>query len=150
MGGLFDLIGNLFSNVFGFIIIIGIIQWIYRTFINNQRGGRQRGGLQQRGGERRERGNNTLLRPLRSIFNEYDMGSSAVDTEQNIKAVRTSDSDYSSFTERDMYLNVVDENMTYSLGSVEKYENPKELYNVGLITYREFIEMTSNRNRGGN
>lgn len=49
------------------------------------------------------------------------------------------------FTERDMYVNKVEEVMTYSATDGEPYANPKELLDAGLLTMREYREMISRK-----
>jgi hypothetical protein len=134
MSGLFDLIGELFNSFFGFVVIIGLLQWIYRTFIANRN---------------RQGRNDTLLRPTRALVNEYDMGASAIDSAKSILDVSASSRDYNSFTERDMYRTVIEETMTYSYGEKEKYENPKELYDSGIISFKEYMSMISSNPKGG-
>jgi predicted transcriptional regulator len=134
MNALLDLLRSLFSNLFGVIIVISALQFLYRRFFGSQR---------------EERGNDTLLRPVRAMFNEFDMGRSEIDSANSIIDVSTSNRGYNSFSERDMYRNVIEENMTYSYNEKEKYDNPKELYDAGLITYREYLSMLTPRNRGG-
>jgi hypothetical protein len=134
MSGLFDLIQSLFSNLFGIIILVGVLQFVYRTFVAN----RNRPGR-----------NDTLLRPTQAVVNEYDMGASAIDSAQSILDVSASSRDYSSFTERDMYRTVIEENMTYSYGEKEKYENPKELYQSGIISFKEYMSMIATNPKGG-
>ena len=134
MNGLFDLIGELFNSFFGFVVIIGILQFVYRTFIANRN---------------RQGRNDTLLRPTRVVANEYDMGASATDSAQSILDVSASSRDYTSFTERDMYRTAIEENMTYSYGEKEKYANPKELYQSGIISRKEYMSMISSNPKGG-
>jgi hypothetical protein len=134
MSGLFDLIGELFNSFFGFVVIIGVLQWVYRSFIANRN---------------RQGRNDTLLRPTRALTNEYDMGASASDSAKSILDVSTSSRDYNSFTERDMYRTVIEETMTYSYGEKEKYENPKELYESGIISLKEYMSMTASNPKGG-
>jgi hypothetical protein len=134
MSGLFDLIGELFNSFFGFIIVIGLLQWVYRSFIANRN---------------RQGKNDTLLRPTRALANEYDMGASASDSAKSILDISTSSRDYNSFTERDMYRTVIEETMTYSYGEKEKYENPKELYDSGIISLKEYMSMIASNPRGG-
>ena len=134
MSGLFDLIGELFNSFFGFVVIIGVLQWVYRSFIANRN---------------RQGRNDTLLRPTRALTNEYDMGASASDSAKSILDISTSSRDYNSFTERDMYRTVIEETMTYSYGEKEKYENPKELYDSGIISLKEYMSMIASNPRGG-
>lgn len=134
MNGLFDLIESLFSNFFGFIILIGVLQFVYRTFIANR--------------NRQGRSENSL-RPNRTMQNEYDMGASLTDSAKSILDISNSSRDYTSFTERDMYRTVIEENMTYSYGEKEKYANPKELFQSGIISYKEYMSMISSVPRGG-
>jgi hypothetical protein len=134
MSGLFDLIGELFNSFFGFVVIIGVLQWVYRSFIANRN---------------RQGRNDTLLRPTRALTNEYDMGASASDSAKSILDVSTSSRDYNSFTERDMYRTVIEETMTYSYGEKEKYENPKELYESGIISLKEYMSMIASNPKGG-
>jgi hypothetical protein len=134
MSGLFDLIGELFNSFFGFVVIIGVLQWVYRSFIANRN---------------RQGRNDTLLRPTRALTNEYDMGASASDSAKSIIDVSTSSRDYNSFTERDMYRTVIEETMTYSYGEKEKYENPKELYESGIISLKEYMSMIASNPKGG-
>jgi hypothetical protein len=134
MSGLFDLIGELFNSFFGFFVIIGVLQWVYRSFIANRN---------------RQGRNDTLLRPTRALTNEYDMGASASDSAKSILDVSTSSRDYNSFTERDMYRTVIEETMTYSYGEKEKYENPKELYESGIISLKEYMSMIASNPKGG-
>ena len=67
-----------------------------------------------------------------------------------VKEITSSDRGRVAFTEKDMYLTNIEENMTYSDNPSEIYDNPKELYDAGLVTYREYMKMIPNRKRGGN
>ena len=78
------------------------------------------------------------------------MGTRGSTGTSDVREITSSDRGRVAFTEKDMYLNNIEENMTYSDNPTEVYDNPKELYDAGLVTFREYMKMIPNRKRGGN
>jgi len=135
MNNIIELLSELFSNVFGFIVIFAVLQWLYRNFISPRRNGNDE----------------TATFSLSSkTVSKYDMGTRGSTGYSDVKEVTSSDRGRVAFTEKDMYLTNIEENMTYSDNPTEVYDNPKELYDAGLVTFREYMKMIPNRKRGGN
>ena len=78
------------------------------------------------------------------------MGTRGSTGTSDVREITSSDRGRVAFTEKDMYLTNIEENMTYSDNPTEIYDNPKELYNAGLVTLSEYMKMIPNRKRGGN
>lgn len=135
MGNIFDLIRGLFSNIFGFIIIIAGLQWLYRNVINARR---------------EPQDETTMLSMSSRTTSKFDMGTLGSTGRSDVMDISSSERGRIAFTEKDMYQNVIEETMTYSANGGESYDNPKELYEAGLLTFREYIKMVPNRKRGGN
>lgn len=134
MGNIIDLLRGLFSNVFGFVVLFAGLQWLYRNVISPRR---------------ESRGEITTFSMSSKTTSKYDMGTRGSTGTSDLLEISSSGEQRNVFTERDMYQNVVEENMTYSAGSTENYDNPKELYDAGLLSFQEYIKMIPNRKRGG-
>ena len=128
----------LFDSFFGILIGVGIISSIYRQLTRNStREGTVLGSINRAIGEfddsqRKRRNTEGALGTTNEVI---QVGSTSINP--NIPT------EFRTFTERDMYLTKVEEVMTYSATKGEPYANPKELYDAGLITMREYREMIS-------
>lgn len=136
-----NLLDLFFSNIFGLLIGFGIISSIYRQLTKNRSTNgnslldtinRTIEGID--GGQRRRLNTEGALGSTNEVI---QVGSTSINP--NIP------NEYRTFTERDMYVDKVEEVMTYSATEGEPYANPKELLDAGLLTMREYREMISRK-----